>query len=177
MEVLEKRVAALEGGSAAVACASGQSAVFQAILCLAHTGDNIISSINLYGGSYSLFNTILPRMGITVQWVSGDDPESYGSLINKRTKLVFVETIGNPRINIPDLRAIADIAHDAGVPFVVRNMPTSPRHHFLTYFLLPRLTTPSVPVDTGAPLSSMALILLSTPQPSGWVGTARPLVV
>ncbi|KAJ6134166.1 Cys/Met metabolism PLP-dependent enzyme-domain-containing protein [Penicillium sp. IBT 18751x] len=121
VEVLEKRVAALEGGSAAVACASGQSAVFQAILCLAHTGDNIISSINLYGGSYSLFNTILPRMGITVQWVSGDDPESYRGLINERTKLVFVETIGNPRISIPDLRAIADIAHDAGVPFVVDN--------------------------------------------------------
>lgn len=177
MEVLEKRVAALEGGSAAVACASGQSAVFQAIFCLAHAGDNIISSINLYGGSYSLFNTILPRMGITVQWVSGDDPESYRGLINERTKLVFVETIGNPRISIPDLRVIADIAHDAGVPFVVRNMPTSPQDHILTYLSLPRLTTPSVPVDTGAPSSSMALILLSTPQPSGWAGMAQPLVV
>ncbi|KAE8143646.1 Cys/Met metabolism PLP-dependent enzyme-domain-containing protein [Aspergillus pseudotamarii] len=121
VEVLEKRVAALEGGTAAVACASGQSAVFQAILCLAHTGQNIVASTNLYGGSYSLFKSILPRLGISVKWVHGDDPESYRELIDDNTRLVFVETVGNPRISVPDLRAIADIAHAHNLPFVVDN--------------------------------------------------------
>ena len=121
VEVLEKRVAALEGGSAAVACASGQSGVFQAILCLTHSGDNIVASTNLYGGTYSMFKHLLPRMGITVRWVNSDDPESYRPLIDDRTKIVFVETVGNPRISIPDLSAIADIAHENRVPFVVDN--------------------------------------------------------
>ncbi|PLN86875.1 homocysteine synthase [Aspergillus taichungensis] len=121
VEVLEKRVAALEGGTAAVACASGQSGVFQTVLCLAHAGDNIISSINLYGGTYSLFKCILPRLGISVKWVQDSDPESYRKQIDDHTKLVFVETVGNPRISIPDLRAIADIAHDNKLPFAVDN--------------------------------------------------------
>ncbi|KAE8313516.1 homocysteine synthase [Aspergillus transmontanensis] len=121
VEVLEKRVAALEGGTAAVACASGQSAVFQAILCLVHTGQNIVASTNLYGGSYSLFKSILPRLGISVKWVRDDDPESYHQLIDDNTRLVFVETVGNPRISVPDLRAIADIAHTHSLPFVVDN--------------------------------------------------------
>nr|POE75173.1 homocysteine synthase [Quercus suber]POE94747.1 homocysteine synthase [Quercus suber] len=121
VEVLEKRVAALEGGTAGVACASGQSAVFQTVLCLTHAGDNIVTSTNLYGGSYSMFKTVLPRMGITVRWVHDDDPESYRRLIDERTKMVFVETVGNPKVSIPDLRAIADIAHEAVVPFVVDN--------------------------------------------------------
>ncbi|KAE8342152.1 hypothetical protein BDV24DRAFT_173988 [Aspergillus arachidicola] len=121
VEVLEKRVAALEGGTAAVACASGQSAVFQAILCLVHTGQNIVASTNLYGGSYSLFKSILPRLGISVKWVRDDDPESYHKLIDDNTRLVFVETVGNPRISVPDLRAIADIAHAHNLPFVVDN--------------------------------------------------------
>src|SRR5207253_833606 len=102
-EVLEKRVAALEGGCAAVACASGQAAVFQTVLCLAHTGDNIVSSTNVYGGTYSLFKTVLPRMGVTVKWIHDDDPESYRRRIDDRTKLIFVETVGNPRISIPDI--------------------------------------------------------------------------
>ncbi|KAK6819186.1 MET17 like protein [Aspergillus parasiticus SU-1] len=121
VEVLEKRVAALEGGTAAVACASGQSAVFQAILCLVHTGQNIVASTNLYGGSYSLFKSILPRLGISVKWVRDDDPESYHQLIDDNTRLVFVETVGNPRISVPDLREIADIAHAHNLPFVVDN--------------------------------------------------------
>lgn len=122
VEVLEKRVAALEGGTAAVACASGQSAVFQTIICLAHAGDNIVASTNLYGGSYSLFKTLLPRLGITVRWVHDvDDLESYRRSFDERTKAVFVETIGNPRISIPDVQALADIAHAAHVPFVVDN--------------------------------------------------------
>jgi O-acetylhomoserine/O-acetylserine sulfhydrylase len=109
----------LEGGTAAVACASGQSGVFQAILCLAHCGDNIIAHTNLYGGSYSMFKTLLPRMGISVRWVHDDDPETYRGLIDAKTKLIFVETVGNPRTSVPDLRAIADIAHENRVPFVV----------------------------------------------------------
>lgn len=119
VEVLEKRVAALEGGVAAVATASGQSAIFQTVLCLTHTGDNIVSSVNLYGGTYSMFKTLLPRMGISVRWVSDDNPESYRALIDERTKMVLVETVGNPRISVPDLRAIADIAHENLVPLVV----------------------------------------------------------
>lgn len=121
VEVLEKRIAALEGGTAAVACASGQSAVFQTVLCLTHCGDNIVTSTNLYGGSYSMFKTVLPRMGIEVRWVRDDDFASYEALIDERTKMVFVETVGNPRISIPDLQGIADVAHAAGVPFVVDN--------------------------------------------------------
>ncbi|KAK2038749.1 O-acetylhomoserine/O-acetylserine sulfhydrylase [Colletotrichum somersetense] len=121
VEVLEKRIAALEGGTAAVACASGQSAVFQTIMCLAHSGDNIVASTALYGGSYSLFKTLLPRMGVSVRWVSSDDAEAYRPLIDDKTKLVFVETVGNPRVSIPDLQAIANVAHEHHVPFVVDN--------------------------------------------------------
>lgn len=117
--MFEKRVAALEGGTAAVACASGQSAVFQAILCLAHTGDNIVASTALYGGSYSMFKTVLPRIGVTVKWVTSDNAEDYRPLIDDRTKLVFVETVGNPCVSIPDLQAIADIAHEYSVPLMV----------------------------------------------------------
>lgn len=119
--MFEKRTAALEGGSAAVACASGQSAVFQTILNLASTGDNIVSSINLYGGSFSLFKTLLPRLGITVKWAPSEKPEEFASLIDEKTKMVFVETIGNPRCSVPDLRGIADVAQAHGVPFVVDN--------------------------------------------------------
>ncbi|KAI2628688.1 O-acetylhomoserine/O-acetylserine sulfhydrylase [Hypoxylon sp. NC1633] len=122
VEVFEKRCAALEGGTAAVATSSGQAAVFQTIILLAQSGDNIIASRNLYGGSYSCLKTLLPRLGITVRWLdAGDSPENVTSLIDERTKLVFVETIGNPRCTIPDLRGIADAAHAAGVPLVVDN--------------------------------------------------------
>ncbi|KAH8660705.1 Cys/Met metabolism PLP-dependent enzyme-domain-containing protein [Tricladium varicosporioides] len=121
VEVFEKRAAALEGGSAAVACASGQSAVFQSILNLAGSGDNIVASINLYGGTYSLFKTLLPRLGITVKWAANDSPTEVAELIDLKTKMVFVETIGNPRGSVPDLQAIANVAHREGVPFIVDN--------------------------------------------------------
>jgi O-acetylhomoserine/O-acetylserine sulfhydrylase len=104
-----------------VATASGQSAVFQTILALAGSGDNIISSVNLYGGSYSLFKTLLPRLGIEVRWASSDKPEEIAGYIDEKTKMVFVETIGNPRCSVPDLRGIANVAHLQGVPFVVDN--------------------------------------------------------
>jgi O-acetylhomoserine/O-acetylserine sulfhydrylase len=120
VEVFEKRCAALEGGSAAVATGSGQGAVFQTIILLAQSGDNIIASRNLYGGSYSCLKTLLPRLGIQVRWLdAGDHPENVARLIDEKTKLVFVETIGNPRCTIPNLRGIADKAHAAGVPLVV----------------------------------------------------------
>ncbi|KAI1281079.1 O-acetylhomoserine/O-acetylserine sulfhydrylase [Xylaria sp. FL0933] len=122
VEVFEKRCAALEGGTAAVATASGQSAVFQTIILLAQSGDNIIASRNLYGGSYSCLKTLLPRLGIQVKWLdAGDRPENVMRLIDDRTKMVFVETIGNPRCTVPDLRGIAEAAHTQGVPLVVDN--------------------------------------------------------
>ncbi|KAM5458308.1 Homocysteine/cysteine synthase [Microsporum audouinii] len=99
VEVFERRAAALEGGSAAVATASGQSAVFQTILNLAGSGDNIISSVNLYGGSYSMFKTLLPRLGIEARWATSEKPEEIAGLIDEKTKMVFVETIGNPRFD------------------------------------------------------------------------------
>ena len=157
VEVLEKRVAALEGGSAAVATASGQSAIFQTVLCLTHSGDNIVSSVNLYGGTYSMFKTLLPRMGISVRWVSDDNPESYRALIDEKTKMVLVETVGNPRINIPDLRAIAEIAHENLVPLVVSNavhiLAASWLRRILT-IVSHRLTTHLVLEATGVLSSS-----------------------
>lgn len=119
MEVFEKRCAALEGGSAAVATASGQAAVFQTIILLAQSGDNIIASRNLYGGSYSCLKTLLPRLGVQVRWLDADHPDNVTRLIDEKTKLVFVESIGNPRCTVPDLRGMADATHAAGVPLVV----------------------------------------------------------
>lgn len=119
VDVFEKRIAALEGGVAAVAASSGQSAQFMAISALAHAGDNIVSTSNLYGGSYNQFKVFLPRLGITTKFVNGDRPSDIASAIDDRTKAVFVETIGNPRYNVPDLEAIAKAAHDKGVPLVV----------------------------------------------------------
>ncbi|CEJ91139.1 hypothetical protein VHEMI06872 [[Torrubiella] hemipterigena] len=119
VEVLEKRVASLEGGSAVVGCLSGQSAIFQTILCLVGTGENIVSSTSLYGGTYSLFKSLLPRLGIMVQWVHDDDAECFRKLINDKPRLCYVETVGNPKISIPDLSGIAQIAHSYGIPLVV----------------------------------------------------------
>ncbi|EGX94784.1 O-acetylhomoserine/O-acetylserine sulfhydrylase [Cordyceps militaris CM01] len=121
VEVLEKRVASLEGGTAAVACASGQAAAFQTILCLASSGENIVSSTNLYGGTYSMFKTLLPRIGISVRWVNDDDPRSFQALTDEKTKLYYLETVGNPRISVPDMAAIAELAHAHTIPFVVDN--------------------------------------------------------
>ncbi|EEQ90513.2 O-acetylhomoserine (thiol)-lyase [Blastomyces dermatitidis ER-3] len=121
VEVFEKRIAALEGGVAAVAASSGQSAQFMAIAALAGTGDNIVSTTNLYGGTYNQFKVLLPRLGITTRFVTGDDPEDLASKIDDKTKAVYVETIGNPRYNVPDFEKIAKVAHEKGVPLVVDN--------------------------------------------------------
>lgn len=119
VDVFEKRIAALEGGVAAVAASSGQAAQFMAISALAHAGDNIVSTSNLYGGTYNQFKVMLPRLGITTKFVNGDDPADIAAAIDDRTKCVYVETIGNPRYNVPDFEAIAKVAHDKGVPLVV----------------------------------------------------------
>ncbi|KAI9788591.1 MAG: Homocysteine synthase [Piccolia ochrophora] len=121
VDVFEKRIAALEGGVAAVATSSGQAAQFMTLIALAHTGDNIVSTSNLYGGTYNQFKVLLPRLGITTKFVVGDKAEDFANAIDEKTKAVFIETIGNPRYNVPDFEAIAKVAHDAGVPLVVDN--------------------------------------------------------
>lgn len=121
VDVFEKRIAALEGGVAALAAASGQAAQFMAISALAHAGDNIVSTSNLYGGTYNQLKVLLPRLGIKTKFIKGDDPEEFKKAIDENTKAVYLETIGNPRYNVPDLAAIAKVAHDAGVPLMVDN--------------------------------------------------------
>ena len=119
--VFEERVAALEGGVGALGLASGQAAETLTILNLARAGDNIVSSSSLYGGTYNLFNYTLPKVGITTRFVDGTRPETFGPAIDQNTKAVYLETIGNPRLDIHDLAQIADIAHAHGVPLVVDN--------------------------------------------------------
>ena len=114
-------MAALEGGVAALATASGQAAQFLALTNLAESGDNIVSASYLYGGTYNQFKVTFPRLGIDVRFADGDDPDSIESLIDDDTKAIYLETIGNPRFNIPDFERIADIANRYGVPLVVDN--------------------------------------------------------
>ena len=125
-DVLEKRVAALEGGIAALALASGQAAITYAIQTIAEAGDNIVSSSALYGGTYNLFAHTLPQFGIQARFADHRDPASFGRLIDERTKAVFVETIGNPLGNITDIEAVAAVAHAHGVPLIVDNTVPSP---------------------------------------------------
>ena len=120
-DVFEQRIAALEGGVAALGLASGQAAETLTILNLARAGDNIVSSTSLYGGTYNLFAYTLPRFGIEVRWVEGNDPAAFEAATDDRTKGYYVETIGNPRLDVPDLSAIADAAHRLGLPLIVDN--------------------------------------------------------
>ncbi|HEV7163924.1 MAG TPA: O-acetylhomoserine aminocarboxypropyltransferase/cysteine synthase [Gammaproteobacteria bacterium] len=120
-DVFEKRIAALEGGVAALATASGQAAQFLALTTIAQAGDNIVSSSSLYGGTYNQFKVTLPRLGIGVRFVDGNDPESFRRAIDAKTKALYVESIGNPAFNVPDFEAIAAIAHANGVPLIVDN--------------------------------------------------------
>jgi len=121
VDVFEKRIAALEGGVAALAASSGQAAQFMTIAALAHAGDNIVATSNLYGGTYNQLKVFLPRLGITTKFANGDKAADIAALIDDKTKAVYLETIGNPRYNVPDFEAIAKVAHDAGVPVVVDN--------------------------------------------------------
>jgi len=125
-DVLEQRVAALEGGVGAVAVASGMAAVTYAIQAIAEAGDNIVSASTLYGGTYNLFAHTFPQQGLEVRFADPRDPASFGKLIDARTKAVFCESIGNPLGNVTDIRALADVAHAHGVPLIVDNTVASP---------------------------------------------------
>ena len=120
-DVFEQRIAALEGGVAALATSSGQAAQFLAIATLAQAGENIVSTSYLYGGTYNQFKVTLPRLGINVKFVDGDNPEDFRKQIDENTKALYVETIGNPQFNIPDFEALASIAHENGIPLIVDN--------------------------------------------------------
>jgi O-acetylhomoserine (thiol)-lyase len=120
-DVFEKRVAALEGGVAALATSSGQAAQLLAIANIAQAGDNIVSTSYLYGGTYNQFKVTFPRLGIHVKFVDGDDAEKFRQAIDDRTKALYVETIGNPQFNVPDFAALAHVAHENGIPLIVDN--------------------------------------------------------
>ncbi len=125
-DVFEKRVAALEGGAAALAVASGQAAETLAILTLARAGEEIVSTTSLYGGTYNLFHYTLPRLGITVRFVDPEDFDGLRAAINPKTKALYTETIGNPKLDVPDFEQLAAIAHEHGTPLVVDNTSASP---------------------------------------------------
>mgnify|MGYP001366032028 CR=1 FL=1 len=120
-DVFEQRIAALEGGVGALAVASGSAAITYAILNIAGSGDEIVSASTLYGGTYNLFAVTLPKLGIKTVFVDPDDPENFRKAINDKTKAVFIESIGNPGINLIDIEAVAKIAHENGVPLIVDN--------------------------------------------------------
>lgn len=118
-DVLEQRVAALEGAAAGLAHSSGTSGIFNSIINLAEVGDEIVSANNLYGGSYTQFNDILPKLGITVKFVDPKNPQNFAEAITPKTRALFCETVGNPALDVADLEAIAKVAHDAGLPLIV----------------------------------------------------------
>ena len=123
-DVFEKRIAALDGGVGALGVASGQSAITLAILNIAKAGDEIISADNLYGGTYTLFANTFSKFGIKVHFVDSSDPENFQKAINSKTKAVYAESIGNPKLNVTDLEKVAKIAHENGVPFILDNTVT-----------------------------------------------------
>jgi len=125
-DVFEKRVAALEGAPAALAVASGMSAITYSILNIAGAGDEIVSASSLYGGTYNLFAMTLPKLGITVKFVDPSDPDNFRAAITDKTKAVFAETIGNPRGDVLDIAAVAAVAHENGLPLIVDNTFPSP---------------------------------------------------
>jgi len=120
-DVLEQRIAALEGGSGALAVASGQAAEVLALLAITQVGDEIVSANNLYGGTYQLFHHTLPKLGRKVTFVDSESPDEFRRAISSRTRAVYAETIGNPKLDVPDFEQLAHIARDAGVPLVVDN--------------------------------------------------------
>lgn len=125
-DVLERRVTELEGGVGALALASGQSATTFSILTLAEAGDNIIAATTLYGGTYTLFAHVLPKLGIGVQFANTSEPETFEPLINAKTKAIYAESIGNPLGNITDIAKLAEIAHRHGIPLIIDNTVPSP---------------------------------------------------
>lgn len=125
-DVFEQRVAALEGGVGALAVSSGQSAITLALLTLAHSGDEIVASASLYGGTYTLFHYTFPTLGVTVKFVDPADPENFRAAITSKTKAVFAETLGNPKLDTLDIEAVAKIAHENDIPLVIDNTMPSP---------------------------------------------------
>jgi O-acetylhomoserine (thiol)-lyase len=120
-DVFEQRIAAIEGGTGALAVSSGQSATTLAMLAVTQVGDEIVSGNNLYGGTYQLFHYTFPKLGRTVKFVDSRSPEAFRKAITPKTRALYAETIGNPKLDVPDFAALAKIAHDAGVPLVVDN--------------------------------------------------------
>ncbi len=120
-DVLEQRIAAIEGGTGALAVASGSAAITYALLAITQPGDEILSGNNLYGGTYELLNYTFPKLGRKAVFVDSSDPDAFRKAVNARTRAIYIESVGNPKLDIPDFRAIADIAHGAGVPLVVDN--------------------------------------------------------
>ncbi|HAL91932.1 MAG TPA: O-acetylhomoserine aminocarboxypropyltransferase [Verrucomicrobia bacterium] len=120
-DVFEQRVTALEGGTGALALASGAAAITFALLNITRLGDEIVAGNNLYGGTYALFHYTFPKLGRTVRFVNSRDPEAFRKAINAKTRAVYIETIGNPKLDVPDFEAIAKIAHENGIPLVVDN--------------------------------------------------------
>lgn len=126
VDVFEKRMALIEGGTAAVALSSGMAAIAFSILNIAGAGDEIIAAENLYGGTFNLFRHTLPKYGITVKFVDSTDPENFRAAITDKTKGIFAETVGNPSLNVLDIEAVAKVAHDNGLPLLVDNTFPSP---------------------------------------------------
>lgn len=120
-DVFEKRMAALEGGTGAVAVASGMAAITYAVLTVTELGDEIVSGDNLYGGTYTLFSVTLPKLGRTVRFVDSTRPEAFRAAITEKTKAIYVEALGNPKLDVPDFEEIAKIAHEHGIPLIVDN--------------------------------------------------------
>ncbi|MEM3881402.1 MAG: O-acetylhomoserine aminocarboxypropyltransferase/cysteine synthase family protein [Candidatus Bathyarchaeia archaeon] len=120
-EVFEKRVAAIEGGTAALAVASGQAAETLALLAITQVGDEIVSANNLYGGTYQLFRHTFPKLGRTVKFVDSQKPDEFKKALTPKTRAIYAETIGNPKLDVPDFEALAEIAHEAGIPLVIDN--------------------------------------------------------
>ncbi len=125
-DVFEKRVAALEGGAAALATASGQAAETLAIITIANAGDEIVSTTSLYGGTYNLFHYTLPKLGITVRFADADDFDGIRALINPKTRAIYTETLGNPKLDIADIEKLAAIAHENGLPLIIDNTVATP---------------------------------------------------
>lgn len=125
-DVFEQRVALLEGGVGALAASSGQAAEFMAILNILNAGDELVSSASLYGGTYNLFHHTLPKIGITTKFVDPTDPENFRKAIGPKTKAIYAETVGNPKLDTLDIEAVANIAHENGIPLIVDNTLPSP---------------------------------------------------
>lgn len=125
-DILEQRLAALEGGIGAVVTSSGAAAISTTILTLLRTGEHIVASSSLYGGTYNLLNVTLPRLGITTTFVDPQDPKNFDAAIKENTRAVFIETLGNPKLDLLDIEAIAKVAHNHGIPLIVDNTITSP---------------------------------------------------